>query len=84
VGQRRAMFINTCRLNFYLPNYSKQRRQDFSFFLTQREHNQDYELGEHRISTDLLVSQFKDNNQSRHEFKANFSEDYELEFEIYV
>lgn len=78
------MVINTCRLNFYLPNYSKLRKQEFSFAVVQREHNQDYGLGEYRVNVDQLVADFKDNNKARHEFKVNFSEDYELEFEIYV
>ena len=33
---------------------------------------------------DELVGQFKENNRVRHEFKVPFSDDYELEFEVYV
>ena len=31
-----------------------------------------------------MIASFKDDNISRHELKSTFSEDYELEFEIYV
>ncbi len=75
-----ALPITTCRLNFYLPNYNKLRKQDFTLQLIQRENNEDYEVGEYNISTEELITQFKENNKNRHEFKANFSEDYLLEF----
>jgi hypothetical protein len=84
VGGRPVMAISTCRLNFYLPSYTKARKQEFSLVAVQREHSQDYELGEFRLSVDELVGQLKEQNRVRHEFRASFSDDYELEFEVYV
>jgi hypothetical protein len=52
--------------------------------LIQHEGKQDYELGDFGIDVSDLVEQFKKDNISRHEVKAPFSEDYELEFEIYI
>lgn len=48
--------------------------------MVQRENNEDYELGEFKVTVDDLVSKFKEGNTVRHEFKANFTEDYELDF----
>lgn len=48
--------------------------------MIQRENNEDYELGEYKINVDELVTGFKENNKGRHEFKNNFSDDYDLEF----
>lgn len=78
------MAITTCRLNFYLPNYIKARKQEFSLVAVQRENNQDYELGDYKLSVDELVGQLKESNRVRHEYKVPFSDDYELEFEVYV
>lgn len=75
-----VLVINTCRLNFYLPNYNKNRKHEFSLMMIQRENNEDYELGEYKINVDDLVTEFKENNKGRHEFKHNFSDDYDLEF----
>jgi hypothetical protein len=75
-----VLVINTCRLNFYLPNYNKARKNEFSLVMVQRENSQDYELGEYKISVDELVIGFKENNKSRFELKTNFTDDYELEF----
>jgi hypothetical protein len=72
--------INSCRLNFYLPSYNKLRKQDFTLQMIQRENSEDYEVGEYIISSEELITQFKENNKNRHELKANFSEDYLLEF----
>lgn len=36
VGKIPVIVINSIRLNFYLPNYSKQRRQDFMLNMVQR------------------------------------------------
>ncbi len=60
------MPISSCRLNFYLPSYSKARKQEFSLQAVQRENSQDYELGEFKLNVDELVGQFKEQNRLRH------------------
>jgi hypothetical protein len=52
--------------------------------MIQHEGNQDYELGDYQIDITSLIDQYKKENVSRHELKTNFSDDYDLEFEIYV
>lgn len=79
-----ALPITSCRLNFYVPSLIKGRKTEFILRLIQHEGKEDYELGDFAIDINDLVDQFKKENVSRHEIKANFSEDYELEFEIYV
>ena len=71
-------------MNFYLPSVPKGRKIEFALKAVQRENNTDYPLGDYSIDANALVSSFKDDNVSRHELKSMFSEDYELEFEIYV
>ena len=44
----------------------------------------DYPLGDYTIDAGALIDSFKNDNVSRHELKSNFSDDYLLEFEIYV
>lgn len=41
-------------------------------------------MGEFRINTEELVTAFKDGNTVRHELKTQFSDDYELDFEVYI
>ncbi len=46
--------------------------------MVQRENDEDFEVGDYKVNVDQLVTDFKENNKSRHEYKTNFSEDYEL------
>lgn len=41
-------------------------------------------MGEYSIDISQLVEAFKQEKKVRHELKTFFSEDYELDFEIYV
>ncbi len=41
-------------------------------------------MGEYSIDVSQLVEAFKQEKKVRHELKTFFSEDYELDFEIYV
>ena len=84
VNDFNVMALNSCRLNFYLPTAPKGRKIDFTFRAIQRENNVDYPLGDYTIDAGALIDAFKNDNVSRHELKSNFSDDYVLEFEIYV
>lgn len=63
---------------------TRGRKVEFTLRMIQHEGNQDYELGDYQIDITSLIDQYKKENVSRHELKTNFSDDYDLEFEIYV
>lgn len=78
------MSVGSCKLNFFVPNFNRLRKQDFTLKLIQNERNQDYEVGEYIIDISQLVEAFKQEKKTRHVLKTFFSEDYELDFEIYI
>jgi hypothetical protein len=78
------MSVASCKLNFYVPNFNRLRKQEFTLRLIQNERNQDFDVGEYSIDISQLVEAFKQEKKVRHELKTFFSEDYELDFEIYV
>ena len=81
---RSVLAINSCRLNFYLPSVPKARKIEFTLRAIQHENNEDYPLGDYSLDANALIDAFKQDNISRHELKSNFSDDYEVEFEVYV
>lgn len=70
------MQVSACKLNFYVPNYLKLKRNDFILRMTQRECNQDFSIGEYYIDAGALIEEFKANQLKKHEFKTFFAMDY--------
>jgi len=78
------MLVSACKLNFYVPNYVKIRKQEFVLKLAQRECNQEFEIGEYLIDVSTYIEDFKMTKTNRFCLRTFFSEDYELDFEIYL
>lgn len=70
------MSVSSCKLNFYLPNFNRLRKQEFTLKLIQNEKEQDFDIGEYTIDVAQMVEAFKKENKLRHELKTFFSEDY--------
>lgn len=70
------MSVSSCKLNFYLPNFNRLRKQEFTLRLIQNEKEQDFDIGEYTIDVAQMVEAFKKENKLRHELKTFFSEDY--------
>lgn len=71
-----VMSVSSCKLNFYLPNFNRLRKQEFTLRLIQNEKEQDFDIGEYTIDVAQMVEAFKKENKLRHELKTFFSEDY--------
>lgn len=70
------MSVSSCKLNFYLPNFNRLRKQEFTLRLIQNEKDQDFDIGEYTIDVAQMVEAFKKENKLRYELKTFFSEDY--------
>jgi hypothetical protein len=62
----------------------KGRKLEFTLRVIQRENNVDYPLGDYTLDANAIVNAFKKDNVSRHELSSAFSDDYKLDFEVYV
>jgi len=67
------MEVSACRLNFYVPHYIKMRSQDFNLMLTQRERNQDFEVGVYRIDAGHFIEEYLSTKNRRFKLKTFFS-----------
>ena len=78
------MVMPKCPVNFYVPNYSKSRNIEFTFNMYQTENRTEYFIAEHQVNVEPYVSEFKQTRTVRFEHTTKFSDDYELEYEVYV
>lgn len=78
------MAIPKSPLNFYIPNYNKDRKMAFSVHMFQNENKQDYFIGSTPIVIDEYVVGFQQERKVRFEESLHISEDYEFEYEVYM
>ena len=78
------MAIPKSPLNFYIPNYNKERKMAFSVHMFQKENNQDYFIGSTPVTIDEYVSGFRKERKVRFEESLRISDDYEFEYEVYM
>jgi hypothetical protein len=60
------MSVASSKLNFYVPNFNRLRKQEFTLRLILNERNQDFEVGEYVIDVSHLVEAFKQEKKVRH------------------
>ena len=78
------MVMPRCPLNFYVPSFNKSKEAEFQVNMYQTENNEEYFIADHSIGIADYVNDYKKTRNVRFEHTVKFSEDYELEFEVYV
>lgn len=73
-----VMVMPKCPINFYVPNFTNGRNNQFVFNLYQTENKTEYFIAEHTIDIQEYVDDFRNERTVRFEHKASFSDDYEL------
>lgn len=56
-----------CQLNFYLPNFNKNRKILFTLKLNEKVDNEEYEIGGIDIDPANFINEFHNNGQNRFE-----------------
>lgn len=78
------MVMPKCPINFFVPTFTKGRNTEFTFNMYQTENKTEYFIADYSIEIEPYVNEYKNDRTVRFEHRAKFSDDYELEFEIYV
>lgn len=53
------MSIPKCPLNFFVPNYAHNRKNDYLLKMLQTEKNEDFDVGENSIDLNQYVTKYK-------------------------